>query len=283
MKLLFLSYGVGPHQQEVEFAVQCLKLHALHLRVEDLIIFTDTPKYFDNIAATIEFIPTSQWQEWGGLKNYNHRRKILSLDHALQHTDSPILLLDGDIWFRKPLIYILPKIGPGRGVMHIREGQISKVRSPMYEQLRQLLLSEKGQKTGIPIDAWMWNAGVIGLHPQQRPLLTEVLRLTDLLCEISTLHILEQLAFSWVLSQRIELKGVSDIVFHYWPPYLRKPFREILPDIMARVRTLPDSERAAFLYSFRPRPNIVRRCKFVCKRALETSGILHGYARSNEW
>ena len=283
MKLLFLSYGVGPHQVEVEFAVRCLRIQSPQLTIDEVLVYTDTPNYFEKLPATIHPISTSQWQAWGGIHNFNHRRKILALDHALQCSAGPILLLDGDTWLRKPLTQLQSRIGPGRGVMHIREGQINKVKSPGYEKLRQLLQSEKGRQTGIPLEAWMWNAGVVGLHPQQRPLLQEVLRLTDELCRHSSLHILEQLAFSWVLSQRIELHEAADVVFHYWPPYLHQPFRQQLPMIMNRASTLDESQQSRFLYSFRPRPNSVRRVKVICKRFLEKVGLLRGYCRSNEW
>jgi hypothetical protein len=283
MKLLFLSYGIGPHQMEVEFAVRSLRIQDPDLSVDDVLVYTDTPDNFNKLAAKIKFIPSTQWDEWGGPKNFNHRRKILALDDALKHNECPVLLLDGDTWLIQSIKHIIPRIGPRRGVMHIREGQIRKVQSPMYEQLRDLLVSEKGQQTRIPLDAWMWNAGAIGLHPEQRPLLQEVLHLTDFLCEYSSMHVLEQLAFSFVLSQKIELQGVSDIVFHYWPPYLHKPFRLRLPEIMAQAASLPESEQAAFLYSRRPRPSIARRFKFVCKRILEALGLSDGYCRSNEW
>jgi hypothetical protein len=282
LKVLFLSYGVGLHQQEVQFAVQCLQLHQ-PVEPESILVYTDTPHCFASLPAQVVEITSEQWRNWGGPRNFNHRRKILALDHALEAFGQPVLLLDGDTWLRQPLSILESRIGPRRGVMHIREGQISRVQSPLYDQLRQLLQSSAGQATLIPVDAWMWNAGVIGLHPEQRSLLQEVLRLTDLLCEHSSLHILEQLAFSVVLSRNIQLQEAADVVFHYWPPYLHKPFRQRLPVIMTQASLLPESRQAAFLYSHRPRPGLGRRCKVICKRLLESIGLLRGYCRSNEW
>ena len=282
LKVLFLSYGVGLHQLEVQFAVQCLQLHQ-SVEAERILVYTDTPQSFAQLPVQIVEITSEQWRNWGGPRNFNHRRKILALDHALKAFGQPVLLLDGDTWLRRSLSILESRIGPGRGVMHIREGQINLVQSPLYNQLRQLLQSTEGQAAHIPVDAWMWNAGVIGLHPEQCSLLQEVLRLTDLLCEHSSLHILEQLAFSIVLSRNIQLQEAADVVFHYWPPYLHKPFRQRLPDIMAQASLLPASHQAAFLYSHRPRPGLARRCKVICKRLLESVGLVRGYCRSNEW
>lgn len=282
MKTLFLSYGTGPHQAEVQYAVRCLAVHS-QLSPADVLVYTDTPDYFDGLSACIQHIPASQWTDWGGPQNFNHRRKILALQHALQASAGPVLLLDGDTWLRKPLSLLQDRIGPGCGVMHIREGLISAVQSPLYQQLRQLLQSPSGQQAGIPLQSWMWNAGVIGLHPQQLPLLQDVLQLTDLLCRHSSLHILEQLAFSWVLSQRIHLQEAADVVFHYWPPYLHKPFRRKLPAVLTQAGTLPLNRQVQFLYSHRPRPGLARRGKVICKRLLEAVGLLQGYCRSSEW
>ena len=68
----------------------------------------------------------------------------------------------------------------------------------------------------------IWNAGVIGLDPADAKLLDEVLDLTDQFCACSNLHVLEQLAFSYVLTQRSVVSETHDIVFHYWPPYLHQ-------------------------------------------------------------
>jgi hypothetical protein len=280
---MFLSYGTGPHQAEVEYAVRCLAAQDSGRVPEDVLVYTDTPQRFAHLATAIQYIPADQWRDWGGPQNFNHRRKILALNHALQATEQPVLLLDGDTWLRRPLSSLNSRIAPGCALMHIREGRISHVQSPLYQQLRELLLSDEGRQVGIPVDAWMWNAGVIGMHPADRPLLQEVLRLTDRLCQHSSLHILEQLAFSWVLSQQVQLNEAADVVFHYWPPYLHQPFRERLAAVLRTATGLPQEQQVPFLYSHRPRPGMSRRCKVLCKRLLESLGLLHGYCRSNEW
>lgn len=282
MIVLFLSYGTGPHQDEVHFAIRCLQ-HMQALQHCRPVVYTDSVQRFRRLPVDIVEVSTSQWRDWGGPHNFNHRRKILALDQALQNSTDPVVLMDGDTYLRKPITQLADRIGPGRGIMHIREGQVSRVQSPLYQQLRQLLSNEAVQGCGIPTDAWMWNAGVIGLHPQQRPLLQQVLQLTDLLCQHSSLHILEQFAFSWILSQQIDLRPADDVVFHYWPPYLHKPFRQKLATVMSQGESLPASQQPAFYFSHRPRPTATRRCKVLVKRLLESLGLLHGYCRSNEW
>lgn len=284
LQLLFLSYGQGLHQLEVIFAVHSILRCAGRDVICQIVIYTDEPDVFAGLPVKVQLVTPQQWQEWGGPQNFNHRRKILALQNLLKESGSPVLLVDGDTWFRGGLQNLAARISPGRGVMHIQEGRVSGVQTPLYRNLHALLTQESTiQDLGISPDAWMWNAGVIGLHPDQLPLIDKVLAITDRLCAVSSLHILEQFAFSWVLQQHIELTEAADLVFHYWPPYLHKPFRKILPGLMQQAGALPFAERSKFLYRHRPRPGLLRRGKVIAKRVLQWLGVLRGYCRSNEW
>ena len=55
----------------------------------------------------------------------------------------------------------------------------------------------------------MWNAGVIGIHQHDKDCLPEVLGFTDSLVTKSDLHVLEQFAFSWVLTKKNSLSLLS--------------------------------------------------------------------------
>ncbi|MEI7702703.1 MAG: hypothetical protein WCK86_23105 [Planctomycetia bacterium] len=284
LRLLFLSYGQGLHQQEVICGVHSI-LHCGGSGIPfQIVVYTDEPEVFRDLPVKLHLVTPQQWRVWGGPKNFNHRRKILALQHLLKQSTDAVVLLDGDTWLRGSLQTLQERIAPGRSVMHIQEGRVSEVRTPLYKNLHQLLREERQiRDLGISADAWMWNAGVIGLHPSDLPLLDEVLVITDRLCEVSSLHILEQFAFSWVLQNRLQLSEAADLVFHYWPPYLHKPFRKLLPDLMQRATALPVEKRTGFLYRHRPRPGVFRRGKVVIKRMLQWLGILKGYCRSNEW
>ena len=99
--LLYLSYGSGPHQQEVIFSA--LSAHHCSPANDDyrIWIYTDDAEMFKNLPVEIQFISTDQWNDWAGPKRFNHRRKILALKHALQHHEGPVVLLDGDTWPHK--------------------------------------------------------------------------------------------------------------------------------------------------------------------------------------
>lgn len=286
--VLYLSYGAGPHEQEVIFSA----LSALHWRSDgpdhQIFIYTDHPESFRGLPFHVEFITSEQWSDWAGPNQFNHRRKIMALKHVLKHHDGPVVLLDGDTWLRAPVCRLFDRVSAGHSLMHIREGGVAEIETPLFNKMRELLqraeLADKdGNRFHISPETMMYNAGVIGLDPADAPILDEVLDLTDQLCEVSDLHVLEQFAFSYVLMKKTKLREADDLVFHYWSPYLHEPFRDALPKLMAETESMPIQKRACFLFAHRPRPTWLRRGKVIAKRTLQMAGIIRGRCRSNEW
>jgi hypothetical protein len=77
----------------------------------------------------------------------------------------------------------------------------------------------------------MWNAGLIGLRSDQRRLLDDVLDLTDQFHARYPKHVMEQFAFSYVLSRELALHAADDHVYHYWN---FKEFGEVLSAFLAK-------------------------------------------------
>jgi hypothetical protein len=287
---LYLSYGQGLHEQEVAFSILSAR-HWAGPGANEIrfLVYTDRPESFARLPVTIELVTREQWDEWAGPFQFSHRRKIMALRHALEKYPGATVLLDGDTWLRKSPELLFPRVGPGRAVMHIREGRLTEIKMPIPLEMAGLLQRYRftdpgGRVLEIPASSAIWNAGVVGMHSSDMGLLKEILHLTDQFCAKSKLHILEQFAFSYFLGQRMaQLREAADLVFHYWPPYLHAPFRLKLPRIMEEYADLPLEERARKCYAERPRPTMSRRAKVVAKRGLQVLGLLRGGARSNEW
>jgi len=283
MKLLFLSYGRGLHQHEVAFAVHTIRWHHRFEPVPEVIVYTDDPEFFARLPVTVHYVSTEQWNVWSGPQAFNHRRKILALQHLLDNSTEPVLLLDGDTWLRCPLRLLESRIAPGHAVMHIKEGRLDQVHSPIYSSLRSLISEYNATASShIAAHSWMWNAGVIGMHPADKSLLPRVLALTDSLCSLGSLHVLEQFAFSLVLQSSLHLSEASDVVFHYWPPYLHTPFKHRLLALMSEAMLVPEPRRSDFLYRNRPQPSLQRRGRVLVRSLLEWTGLIQGYCRSSD-
>lgn len=287
--VLYISYGTGWHEQEIVFSLlSALRWTGLEPSDLRFLILTDHPASFADVPATVEFVSPEQWRAWSGPTHFNHRRKILALQHAMRNHAAPTVLLDADTWFRKSPNELFKRVTPGKSLLHIREARICDIATPEGRKVADFVshnrfVSFAGDDLAIPVQTDLWNAGVVGLDPADVRTLDEVLHLTDQFCARSNLHILEQLAFSFVLPQRTQLQESYDIVFHYWPPYLHEPFRRKLPDLMDRYAMLPLKERAAAYYAERPRPTLRRRAKVILKHCLQGFGLLRGQSRSNEW
>lgn len=286
--LLYLSYGQGLHELEVAYSVYSARYWSANAAGFRILIYTDHPGSFASVPADVAFISAQQWSAWGGSQNFNHRRKILALQHAIKESCDAVVLVDGDTWWRRPVEEMFRRVEAGRSTMHIREGSIAEIRGPRVAELRSLAGRHQfsladGTPVTIPVNCQMWNAGVVGIHAHDAAILDDVIHLTDQLCAKSDLHILEQLAFSYLLQSRTALSEASDIVFHYWPPYLHTPFRSVLPGLMEYAGKLEDSQKAAWLYASRPRPTLLRRTKVIIKRLGQWCGLIRGQSRSNEW
>ncbi len=98
--LLYLSYGSGPHEQEVICSLLSAYRWSAPGDTYRILVYTDHPESYRDLPLEIQFVSPMQWQEWSGPKQFNHRRKILALQHAMQTYGGPVVLLDGDTWLR---------------------------------------------------------------------------------------------------------------------------------------------------------------------------------------
>lgn len=290
--LLYLSYGEGLHEQEVIFSLLSAWRHvAPNSSGWRFLVYTDRPKTFAGLPLAVEPLATEQLAAWAGASRTNDRRKIAALGHALRKYAAPTVLLDGDTWLRKSPELLFSRIGPGRAIMHLLEGRLMDIGTPIPTEMASVLRRERfvdtaGEYLNIPPNSPMWNSGVLGMDPADAGVLDEALHLLDQLSLRSTVPIRqwEQFAVSFVLAQRMrELQEAGDVVFHYWPPYLHEPFRKKLPEVMAKCAVLPLAERARRCFAERPRPTGPRRAKVIVKRAMQGLGLLRRGARSSEW
>jgi hypothetical protein len=289
--VVYLSYGKGPHEQEVIFSLLSAWYWAMPGRDDvRFAVYTDHPETFAGLPVEIEKVSPKTWGEWSGPAGFNHRRKIMALRHAIGRWDAKTVLLDGDTWWRNRPAVLFDRIGPGRSTMHLREGRVETLRhhSPTAQALATLFATHSftdfhGHTKVFESSEWMWNSGVIGLDPADAGLLDEVLYWNDALCSVARLHVLEQFALGYVLGQRTRLEEAGDCVWHYWPCYMIQPFRKRLPGIMAATCALPLAERAAACYRHRPRPTPARRAKSLVMRGLQVIGLQAPRPRCSEW
>src|SRR5262249_42493827 len=156
----------------------------------------------------------------------------------------------------------------------VAEGRLITTRDQDYTRLAEFLerarLMDKFRRPiKIPPNSIMWNAGVIGLDPSDCHLLQNALHLADEIWAQFRFHTVDQFALGHVLERHTSLQPADDIVFHYWAPHLRSPFRQRLRALLSSTEHLPVVERASLSYEHRPRPTWSRRSKIAVKRRLQ--------------
>ncbi|RYD83704.1 MAG: hypothetical protein EOP84_07510 [Verrucomicrobiaceae bacterium] len=252
--LIYLSYGDGPHVDELRFSVQS----ALSYHGESdfkITILTDDPSRFEDLPVEKQRISTEQLDEWQGDHGYHYRRKIAAARHALMTLGGKIALVDTDTYFLKHPRNLFNRIGPGASLLHRQEVHLDRCgASHLADHLTGVRLSKiDGSFWDIDANTPMWNSGVIGLEGSSLPWLDEALHLTDLLCQAVSLRTIEQFALGAVLSRKTKLRECDEIVFHYYEGAQRFPFQERATTVSEASPQPTAEEFYKQLYPHRPR------------------------------
>jgi hypothetical protein len=273
--LLYLSYGHGIHELEVRYSLlsarQALQAGRDQCR---LMVYTDDAQADFGRDVSIRFVGQEEMLAWSRPDGYQHRRKLCALRDALTTLDGPVVLMDGDTYFRKSPMRLFGRIGPGRSLMHRKEGHLDKWNArPFADYLagRPTPLDTRGQPWHCTVDTPMWNSGVIGMHPKDAALTTEMLHLIDQLLLPVKFHATDQFCTGTVLMERTKLAECRDIVHHYWDMKQRVPFRA---EMTAAFKQIADEQELhRHLSRLQPVENMQEVWRLRLKRMLESAGL----------
>lgn len=188
-----------------------------------VLIYTDNPAYLQLfLPPEVQYrvITSQEVNEWKGNPPFIHRVKIKMIQEAIQQFEGNILYLDTDTVFRKSPSGLFEKISHGKLLMHENEGALSQKSNPLFVKLSRFFRKNPsflGGKIVISDDFMMFNAGLLGFSTQTlRPLIAEVLSLSDELYASYPKHVMEQIAFTWYFSQKSLPETTQKEVYHYW-------------------------------------------------------------------
>lgn len=276
--LVLLSYGGRDDQvAETKYAILSAYRWARPSDGIEIVLYTDNPSRFDDMPVRLRPIAAEELEGWTGPEGYQYRRKLEVLRDALIQTGRPVVFVDSDTWFRRSPARLFDRIGRGRSIMHVREGNLRGRPFPQYCHDFVDCVESRTWKTssGSPLDITsdvVWNSGVIGLDPLDNVLVDDALALIDQVYCKCELWSLEQFAIAFFLMRSTDVRGASDIVFHYWPRDLKEAFHPTLLEELDRTADLAPRERANELHRFRPRLHGVGQLKYVMKQAYRLTG-----------
>lgn len=268
--LIYQAYGSPDILNEALFSILS------YLRIEpdaaaQIIVYTDNAPHFQNILGELpqihyQLTPASQWQEWRGAIDFVHRVKVKVLQHAAANYNGNLLYLDTDTVFRSSPAPIFAGIGPSQRYMHLHEGSLrdgNSLNKKINAALQQPAAKQALQNHPIPPETAMYNAGALGFHTSDAPLLEQVLQLTETLYRLYPKHVMEQLAFSIAWAQAGKITEAAPQVYHYWNlkeirPVLNELFeagtRRTLAEWQARISQLNIEDLAEGKAAFRRNP-----------------------------
>ncbi len=206
-------------------------------------LYTDRPAAFADLdgRVTLHRLPAGKVAEWMGPLGYVHRPKIMMLRDLTAQVSEPVLYSDVDTLFVGPVAGVMARIGPEAAVMHRREYPVAGYPSGQMRQLRRDL--ERSGAGAEALQVTMWNAGVVGLHPEHFAWLERVTDLLDALYPVSRMELVEQYAVGAVLQQRVALRPADDRIFHYWDD--KERYQAALEARLAAWASLPADDIVA--------------------------------------
>ncbi len=182
-------------------------------------VYTDDAAFFAPLgaAAEVRVLSPDEIRAWRGPHDFVHRLKpLLIRDLSRRFPDEKVLYVDADVVFTGPVGRVFDRIGPGRGVLHVREYEIARHPTKQLRRFRRRMRRVTFRGRPVPLDHDMWNAGAVGLDPSHLPLLDEWIAMVDEIYPQWPYWIHEQYAICQLLQREGTVSPADDVVLHYW-------------------------------------------------------------------
>lgn len=208
-------------------------------------VFHETPQLNPNII--LEYFSTEKIRSWlYPYINYMPRLKILALKYITDKYDGNIILFDTDTFFMSSPNVLFDLLADGKIIMHSRcmelpkEAKEYKCNTEEYGilsgavALSNLLKKNKNifnkEILFNPATDEFFNSGVVGIPKKHYCILSDALKLSDLIFNEFEFWNAEEMAFSIVLEHLSDINTCDNIVYHY---YSSKLGRLILSEYLA--------------------------------------------------
>lgn len=241
MRVVVQAYGRRDIIDQALFSV----LSLLRWNYPDEIwIYTDQgPRLRDYFAGIVNVkireVTPEQIRAWRGAIDFVHRVKLEVLKDASRDCPVPLLYLDGDTVFLKDPRGLAARVSPGHHLMHVQESRMDQARDILTKKIARFCKRQtfdlKSGPLRIPLSTSMWNAGVIGLHPQHFGLWDQMIEFTDVAYALYQKHVIEQLAVSYFLQASGTVSASDEVVHHYWQT--KEVWQKRIDEFLARHET----------------------------------------------
>lgn len=208
---IYLLYGTG----EDCYVQAAYSIGTLRKRFDPassrIIVFTDQPGKTKDWPVICESI-TGELEAMRGSANFPYRPKLCVILKGFEKYPGNVIYLDSDTFISGDIAALAGRLCRGTAIMHAFE-----CRNPFPELSGFHTTLANKMIYGYSPDSWMYNAGVIGIHHENRELVSRALELCDALLEFgSRKHTVEQFSMSETLrTSDIRILESYRIVTHY--------------------------------------------------------------------
>lgn len=269
--LLLQAYGDARFLRQARFCILTAQAHGLNAPGgARVMVYSDQPAHFADLGPNVTAVQVTAdaLHRWRGEIDFVHRVKLEVVLHALASAGGRLLYVDGDTYFRVDPRTLFARIAPGRTLMRVSEGAFSNRANGIQRKMqafvrRHAFPVRSGEMVRIPEHTEMWDAGVIGVHAADAPLIRRALELTDAMYPLYQKHVIEQVAVSYVLQTASTVGATGDDVYHYWR--YTAEFARILEDFFAANAGRPLDELATAAAVLSPRGTPVRTRRWYAR------------------
>jgi len=278
--LLYQAYGSDDIKNELLFSLVSLLPFASEYQYI-IKIYTDDESYFnrpflEDLRIHFEPLTPERIADWQGEDQFVHRLKIKLIQDFMEKGGTEGLYLDTDTIFTRSPDSVFDGIHRGNYWMHVSEGKIFPSKNALFQKIARFVRNNPDNLAGLPyateiLGMEMYNAGLIGFDYRLGNEIDKVLELNDGLYELYHKHIMEQLAFSLVLSKNFDVLEAKPFVFHYWNlkeirPLLKSFFEEFG---MADAQTVVQKST-----TINPQQLLTDKMKFLSKKRNRLKNLL---------
>jgi hypothetical protein len=222
INLIYLAHTDPRFIRQARFSILALMEYIPEFR-EDyrLIVFTDQAESFLDLGAVIEPLDKARIREFRGLNDFVHRMKIRALQEVMTTYTGHAVLLDSDnLTFKDPR-QLFEKLVVGDSILNQIEERLDQPESPLGKKFRRFfkkhpVIPVGSEELKIPMDAVLWNAGVVGIPEGKKFMLDQVLALCDYIYSRYQKHIAEQISFNIILGMNTQIQAGEAWIYHWF-------------------------------------------------------------------
>lgn len=219
MHLLYLTFG-KKFSVHLQAAFSIYSFLAAGQSVRSITVMTDAPEYYRHLSGRVTIAPldAATLKEWEGPHRFFWRVKIKAIQaHCQLHSGEPVLYLDGDTFCHNDTPG-LARLLQTTAAMHENEGPLAKAATKTERRMWGQVKGKTYSGYTLPLDACMWNAGVVGLpNTTDGAECAFALEVCDEMCATGvTRRLIEQFALAVSLQRFYGLQPAEAFIAHYW-------------------------------------------------------------------